>query len=205
MQDALLEREERFFLAAQGGFNGRAFAIEPVHIPIEPISLSRPKFCFNMSSCALPSSGFWDFLSPTPIGALLFCFGKTTFQRNRTLDSLNCGAHSGALRPSRISKTDLLQSLNLGPIWQASDSLSPRAPGSARRPFLKFAPEPRILHEPWYSVAHAERVLYRFARMFRQFASDNRSRIAAPVASDRDLDDRCLPRCGFRSGIEHFQ
>src|SRR5271166_4716730 len=38
---------------------------------------------------------------------------------------------------------DLVQSLNLGPIWQASDSLSPRAPGSARRPFLKFAPEPR--------------------------------------------------------------
>jgi transposase len=29
-----------------------------------------------------------------------------------------------------------VQSLNLGPIWQASDSLSPRAPGSARRPFL---------------------------------------------------------------------
>ena len=36
----------------------------------------------------------------------------------------------------------LVQSLNLGPIWQASDSLSPKAPGSARRPFLKFAPEP---------------------------------------------------------------
>src|SRR5271165_1245734 len=36
----------------------------------------------------------------------------------------------------------LVQSLNLGPIWQASDSLSPRAPGSARRPLLKFAPEP---------------------------------------------------------------
>ena len=31
-----------------------------------------------------------------------------------------------------------MQSLNLGPIWQASDSLSPRALGSARRPFLKF-------------------------------------------------------------------
>ena len=39
---------------------------------------------------------------------------------------------------------DLVQSLNLGPIWRASDSLSPRAPGSARRPFLKFAPEPGI-------------------------------------------------------------
>ena len=39
-------------------------------------------------------------------------------------------------------KMVLVQSLNLGPIWQASDSLSPRAPGSARRPFLKFAPEP---------------------------------------------------------------
>ncbi len=31
---------------------------------------------------------------------------------------------------------------NFSPIWQASDSLSPRAPESARRPFLKFAPEP---------------------------------------------------------------
>jgi hypothetical protein len=36
----------------------------------------------------------------------------------------------------------LVQSLDLGPILQASDSLSPRASGSARRPFLKFAPEP---------------------------------------------------------------
>ena len=35
--------------------------------------------------------------------------------------------------------------------------------------------------------------------MFRQFASDHRSRIAAPVAPDRDLDDRCLPRRGFRA------
>src|SRR4029077_16986823 len=42
---------------------------------------------------------------------------------------------------------DLVQSLNLGPIWQASDSLSPRPPGSARRPFLKFAPEPP--EAPW--------------------------------------------------------
>jgi len=29
----------------------------------------------------------------------------------------------------RITVWDLVQSLNLGPIWQASDSLSPRAPG----------------------------------------------------------------------------
>src|ERR1700738_3564561 len=42
----------------------------------------------------------------------------------------------------------LVQSLNLGPIWQASDSLSPRAPGSARRPFLKFAPEPSCARTP---------------------------------------------------------
>jgi hypothetical protein len=27
---ALLEREERYFLAAQGGLNGREFAIEPI-------------------------------------------------------------------------------------------------------------------------------------------------------------------------------
>src|SRR5258707_6968484 len=54
-----------------------------------------------------------------------------------------------------------------------------------------------ILHEPWYPVAHAERVLYRIARMFRQFAADHRSRIAAPSVSDRDLDERCLPRCRF--------
>jgi hypothetical protein len=37
----------------------------------------------------------------------------------------------------------LVQSLNLGPIWQARDSLSPRTTECARRPFLKFAPEPR--------------------------------------------------------------
>jgi len=29
-QDALLEKEERYFLAVQGGFNGREFAIEPI-------------------------------------------------------------------------------------------------------------------------------------------------------------------------------
>ena len=46
------------------------------------------------------------------------------------------------LPPGKEELRDLVQSLNLGPIWQASDSLSPRAPGSARRPFLKFAPEP---------------------------------------------------------------
>ena len=33
-------------------------------------------------------------------------------------------------------------SLNLGPIWQASDSLSPRAPGSGALTFLTVAPEP---------------------------------------------------------------
>ena len=30
-----------------------------------------------------------------------------------------------------------MQSFNLGPIWQASDSLSPRAPGSARPTFFE--------------------------------------------------------------------
>ena len=43
---------------------------------------------------------------------------------------------------AELKREGLVQSLNLGPIWQASDSLSPRVPGSARRPFLKFAPEP---------------------------------------------------------------
>ena len=47
--------------------------------------------------------------------------------------------------PRKELQLDLVQSLNLGPIWQASDSLSPRAPGSARRPFLKFAPEPLLV------------------------------------------------------------
>ena len=45
-------------------------------------------------------------------------------------------------RYSKVPSPVLVRSLNLGPIWQASDSLSPRAPGSARRPFFKFAPEP---------------------------------------------------------------
>ena len=90
-----------------------------------------------------PLFGFLGFSFHFPPRAARFCsVSATHFQQNQILDSLNCGAHSGALRPSRISKTDLVQSLNLGPIWQASDSLSPRAPGSARRPFLKFAPEP---------------------------------------------------------------
>ena len=44
--------------------------------------------------------------------------------------------------PRKNSGRDLVQSLHFGSIWQANDSLSPRAPESARRPFLKFAPEP---------------------------------------------------------------
>ena len=43
---------------------------------------------------------------------------------------------------SRVFNEDLVQILNLRPIWQASDWLSPRARESARRAFLKFAPEP---------------------------------------------------------------
>jgi hypothetical protein len=41
--------------------------------------------------------------------------------------------------------------------------------------------------------------------MFWQFASDNRSRVAAALVVDRNLHDRCLPGCGFRGGIEHHQ
>ena len=50
---------------------------------------------------------FWlsDFHFPLERRAL-FCFG-THFSTNQILDSLNCGAHSGALRPCRISKTYL--------------------------------------------------------------------------------------------------
>jgi hypothetical protein len=32
-----------------------------------------------LSSIALPSSGFWDFLSPTPVAAILLCFGNPPF------------------------------------------------------------------------------------------------------------------------------
>ena len=45
-----------------------------------------------------------------------------------------------------------MQSLNLRSIWQASDSLSPRAPGSAHQPFLKFAQNQ--LSTPWLTSWH---------------------------------------------------
>src|SRR6266852_5758460 len=60
---------------------------------------------------------------------------------DRALQGCNSSADA-ALQTAGVGASDLVQSLNLGPIWQASDSLSPRALGSARRPFLKFAPEP---------------------------------------------------------------
>src|SRR5437868_1727425 len=41
------------------------------------------------------------------------------------------------LAPGRV----LVQIPIFGPIWQASDAISPRATVSAHRPFLKFAPE----------------------------------------------------------------
>jgi len=65
------------------------------------------------------------------------------------------------IRPGHVSiqsLTDLVQSLNLGPIWQASDSLSPRAPGPARRPFLKFAPEPVLQLMPDLQHPPRERI-----------------------------------------------
>jgi hypothetical protein len=37
---------------------------------------------------------------------------------------------------------DLVQSLDFGPIWQASDPLSLRVPESAHRPVLNFTPQP---------------------------------------------------------------
>src|SRR6266852_7053497 len=55
------------------------------------------------------------------------------------------GALAQHIRPllqscnTALQAADLVQSLNLGPICQASDSLSPRAPGSARRPFFEIS------------------------------------------------------------------
>jgi hypothetical protein len=58
-------------------------------------------------STALPSSAFWDFLSTSPLERRASVVSATHFQQNQILDSLNCGAHSGALRPFRIFKTYL--------------------------------------------------------------------------------------------------
>ena len=81
---------------------GERFAIEPVHIPIEPILVELAKVLFQNVLFFLRVSGI---SFPYPDWRASVLFRQTTFQRNRTLDSLNCGAHSGALRPYRISKT----------------------------------------------------------------------------------------------------
>ena len=71
-------------------------------------SFSWPKSCFKMSSTALLLRLFGIFF---PLLLLerraSVLFRQPIFQQNQILDSLNCGAHSGALRPSRISKTYL--------------------------------------------------------------------------------------------------
>ncbi len=61
--------------------------------------------------------------------------------QNVSQDPFDASLASFRNRPNVFQRV-LVQSLDLGPILQASDSLSPRVPGSARRPFLKFAPEP---------------------------------------------------------------
>ena len=61
-----------------------------------------------MSLHRAPFFGFLGFSFHFPPRAARFCsVSATHFQQNQILDSLNCGAHSGALRPSRISKTYL--------------------------------------------------------------------------------------------------
>ena len=66
-------------LAAQGGFNGRAFAIEPVHIRIEPIIVELGKVLFQNVLQLASFFGFLGFLPLPPIGVLLFCFGNPPF------------------------------------------------------------------------------------------------------------------------------
>ena len=66
-------------------------------------------------------------------------------------------------------------------------------------------PSHGVLRKPWYSATHFKCLLYRFARMFRQLAFNYRLGIATSVPSDRNLDGRCLPHCGFRGRIEYFQ
>jgi hypothetical protein len=48
-------------------------------------------------------------------------------------------------RPTGIKDLRVLVQISiLGPIWQASDAISPGATESAHRPFLKFALEPLV-------------------------------------------------------------
>jgi hypothetical protein len=64
-----------------------------------------------VSKCLSPRPffGFLGFSFHFSPRAARFCslFRQSHFQQNQILDSLNCGAHSGALRPCRISKTYL--------------------------------------------------------------------------------------------------
>src|SRR3984957_11218831 len=91
--------EKSVFPCLTGRLHGREFAIR-----VDSRLVGKVLFQKSLST-ALPSSAFWYFLSSSPSsGALLFCFANPF---NQILDSLNCGAHSGALRPCRISKTYL--------------------------------------------------------------------------------------------------
>ena len=77
---------------------------------------------------------------------LSFSYLLRVDQRNQRARQTNTGHRSSDYRHHRTRvaghlaggdhPADLVQSLNLGPIWQASDSLSPRAPGSASPTFF---------------------------------------------------------------------
>ena len=93
-----------------------------------------------------------------------------------------------------VGERVLVQSLNLGPIWQASDSLSPRAPRSSRRPFLKFAPEPSAQPCPVGRTATIGQVT-------SSRDSSRRSREAPKIAGDAEMDAPIAQRCQLLNAV----
>src|SRR5438132_383996 len=83
----LLEREERYFLASQGDFNGREFAIEPILVSLAKVLFQ------NVSPPRFLSSAFWDFLSHSTLewrASVLFRQPHLSTKSNPRLIELWC-------------------------------------------------------------------------------------------------------------------
>jgi hypothetical protein len=77
----LLEREERYFLASQGDFNGRQFAIEPILVSLAKVlfqNVSPPRFLLQLFGIFFPTS---------PPRAARFCSVSATPSFNKTKSS----------------------------------------------------------------------------------------------------------------------
>ena len=101
-QDALLERKDRPFLLAQGGFDRLPLAVEPVHIPIEPILVELAKVpCFQ---------NVFQRAAPDPVW-LIASSEQGSIRRLSVMTWVRTGEYGSPSEPNCVFLVHLLSSL----------------------------------------------------------------------------------------------